>query len=128
MSPTRDLRTTFIVALALVAMTLKLAIAYNTIGTNDASSLTVAPSSEQHGLHDLRASRISIIRRSPLTICAASFAHEQPWCQDSDPFSVPTSMPESLPISSLFDPVTVPQDQHPHSDLGARALCAQSFP
>ena len=36
MSPTRDLRTTFIVALALVATTLKLAIAYNTIGTNDA--------------------------------------------------------------------------------------------
>ena len=36
MSPTRDLRTTFVVALALVAMTLKLALAYNTIGTNDA--------------------------------------------------------------------------------------------
>src|SRR5437660_4716930 len=36
MSPTRDLRTTFVVALALVAMTLKIAIAYNTIGTNDA--------------------------------------------------------------------------------------------
>src|ERR1051326_7899956 len=36
MSPTRDLRTTLIVALALVAMTLKLALAYNTIGTNDA--------------------------------------------------------------------------------------------
>jgi len=36
MSLTRDLRTTFIIALALVAMTLKLAIAYNTIGTNDA--------------------------------------------------------------------------------------------
>ena len=36
MSPTRDLRTTLIVALALVAAALKLAIAYNTIGTNDA--------------------------------------------------------------------------------------------
>jgi Gpi18-like mannosyltransferase len=35
MGPTRDLRTTFIVALALIALTLKLAIAYNTIGTND---------------------------------------------------------------------------------------------
>jgi len=36
MSPTRELRTAFIVALALVATTLKLEIAYNTIGTNDA--------------------------------------------------------------------------------------------
>ncbi|PYS66843.1 MAG: hypothetical protein DMF73_20730, partial [Acidobacteria bacterium] len=36
MSPTRDLRTAFVVGLALVAMTLKLAIAYNTIGSNDA--------------------------------------------------------------------------------------------
>lgn len=36
MSPTRDLRTLFVVALALVAMTFKLALAYNTIGTNDA--------------------------------------------------------------------------------------------
>ncbi len=36
MNPTRDLRTICIVALALVALTLKLAIAYNTIGTNDA--------------------------------------------------------------------------------------------
>ena len=36
MNPKRDLRTACIVALALVALTLKLAIAYNTIGTNDA--------------------------------------------------------------------------------------------
>ncbi len=36
MDPKRDLRTACIVALALVALTLKLAIAYNTIGTNDA--------------------------------------------------------------------------------------------
>src|SRR2546427_818623 len=36
MNSTRDLRTICIVALALVALTLKLAIAYNTIGTNDA--------------------------------------------------------------------------------------------
>ena len=36
MSPTRDLRPTLIVALALVATMVKLAIAYNTIGTNDA--------------------------------------------------------------------------------------------
>jgi uncharacterized membrane protein len=36
MNPNRDLRTTCIIALALVALTLKLAIAYNTIGTNDA--------------------------------------------------------------------------------------------
>ena len=36
MNPTRDLRTTCILALALVAFTLKLTIAYNTIGTNDA--------------------------------------------------------------------------------------------
>ena len=36
MNPNRDLRATCIIALALVALTLKLAIAYNTIGTNDA--------------------------------------------------------------------------------------------
>jgi Glycosyltransferase family 87 len=36
MNPNRDLRTTCIIALALVALTLKLAIAYNTFGTNDA--------------------------------------------------------------------------------------------
>ena len=36
MSPTRDLRPVLIVALALVATMAKLAIAYNTIGTNDA--------------------------------------------------------------------------------------------
>src|SRR5213592_4583006 len=36
MNPNRDLRTTCIIALALIAMALKLAIAYNTIGTNDA--------------------------------------------------------------------------------------------
>ena len=36
MNPKRDLRAVFIIALALIAMTLKLAIAYNTIGTNDA--------------------------------------------------------------------------------------------
>jgi len=34
-NPTRDRRTLFIVLLALVALTVKLAIAYNTIGTND---------------------------------------------------------------------------------------------
>ena len=37
MNPTRDLRTTCILALALVALALKLALAYNTIGTNDAT-------------------------------------------------------------------------------------------
>ena len=36
MNPKRDLGTAGIVALALVALTLKLTIAYNTIGTNDA--------------------------------------------------------------------------------------------
>src|SRR5436853_4113714 len=36
MSPTRDPRSLFIVVLALLATTVKLAIAYNTIGTNDA--------------------------------------------------------------------------------------------
>lgn len=35
MNPTRDLRTVFVVTLALVALTVKLAIAFNTIGTND---------------------------------------------------------------------------------------------
>src|SRR5438270_6377426 len=51
MSPTRDLRTTFIVALALVAMTIKLAIAYNTIGTNDAVTFYgFAKVLNEHGL------------------------------------------------------------------------------
>jgi len=51
MNPNRDLRTTCIIALALVALTLKLAIAYNTIGTNDAVFFYgFAKALSEHGL------------------------------------------------------------------------------
>ncbi len=51
MNPARDLRAIFIVALALIAMTLKLAIAYNTIGTNDAVTFYgFAKVLNEHGL------------------------------------------------------------------------------
>src|SRR5260370_1742320 len=51
MNPKRDVHTGCIVALALVALTLKLAIAYNTIGTNDAVTFYgFAKVLSQHGL------------------------------------------------------------------------------
>src|SRR5690348_4075807 len=51
MNPARDLRTIFIVALGLIAMTVKLAIAYNTIGTNDAVTFYgFAKVLNEHGL------------------------------------------------------------------------------
>ena len=51
MHPARDLRAIFIVALALIAMTVKLAIAYNTIGTNDAVTFYgFAKVLNEHGL------------------------------------------------------------------------------
>src|SRR5437763_16893317 len=85
MSPTRDLRTIFIVALALVAMTLKLAIAYNTIGTNDAVFFYgFAKVLSEHGLQwTYEHSRY--FNHPPLTAyyLRGIFAlTEQPTCQD----------------------------------------------
>src|SRR5437588_4451551 len=85
MSPTRDLRTTFIVALALVAMALKLAIAYNTIGTNDAVFFYgFAKVLNEHGLQwTYEHSRY--FNHPPLTAyyLRGMFAlTEQRWCQD----------------------------------------------
>src|SRR5438874_1481336 len=85
MNPTRDLRTTFIVALALVAMTVKLAIAYNTIGTNDAVFFYgFAKVLSEHGLQwTYEHSRY--FNHPPLTAyyLRGIFAlTEQPWCQD----------------------------------------------
>ena len=51
MNPARDLRAIFIIALALIATTLKLAIAFNTIGTNDAVTFYgFAKVLNEHGL------------------------------------------------------------------------------
>jgi uncharacterized membrane protein len=85
MSPTRDLRTIFIVALALIAITLKLAIAYNTIGTNDAVFFYgFAKVLSEHGLQwTYEHSRY--FNHPPLTAyyLRGIFAlTEQPWCQD----------------------------------------------
>ena len=85
MSPTRDLRTTLIVALALVATTLKLTIAYNTIGTNDAVFFYgFAKVLSEHGLHwTYEHSRY--FNHPPLTAyyLRGIFAlTEQRWCQD----------------------------------------------
>ena len=85
MSPTRDLRTAFVVGLALVAMTLKLAIAYNTIGTNDAVFFYgFARVLNEHGLQwTYEHSRY--FNHPPLTayfLRGIFFLTEQRWCQD----------------------------------------------
>jgi hypothetical protein len=85
MSPTRDLRTTFIVALALIAMTLKLAIAFNTIGTNDAVFFYgFAKVLNEHGLQwTYEHSRY--FNHPPLTayyLRGIFRLTEQRWCQD----------------------------------------------
>ena len=85
MSPTRDLRTTFIVGLALVATTLKLAIAYNTIGTNDAVFFYgFAKVLNEHGLQwTYEHSRY--FNHPPLTayyLTGIFRLTEQRWCQD----------------------------------------------
>src|SRR2546428_5532900 len=85
MNPTRDLRTICIVALALVALTLKLAIAYNTIGTNDAVFFYgFAKVLSEHGLewtyHHSR-----YFNHPPLTAYYLRGIYaltEQRWCQD----------------------------------------------
>jgi uncharacterized membrane protein len=85
MSPTRDPRALFIVALALVATTLKLTIAYNTIGTNDAVFFYgFAKVLNEHGLQwTYEHSRY--FNHPPLTAyyLRGIFAlTEQRWCQD----------------------------------------------
>src|SRR5438270_13019750 len=85
MSPTRDLRTTFVVALALVAMTLKLALAYNTIGTNDAVFFYgFAKVLNEHGLEWTYA-HSRYFNHPPLTayfLRGIFLVTEQKWCQD----------------------------------------------
>jgi Gpi18-like mannosyltransferase len=85
MNPTRDLRTTWIVALALVAMTLKLAIAYNTIGTNDAVFFYgFAKVLSEHGL-EWTYQHSRYFNHPPLTAyyLRGIFAlTEQRWCQE----------------------------------------------
>jgi hypothetical protein len=85
MNPTRDLRTTCILALALVALTLKLTLAYNTIGTNDTVLFYgFARVLSQHSLewtyHHSR-----YFNHPPLTayyLRGIYFVTEQRWCQD----------------------------------------------
>src|SRR5256886_11390240 len=85
MSPTRDLLTAFVVGLALVAMTVKLAIAYNTIGTNDAVFFYgFARVLSEHGLQwTYEHSRY--FNHPPLTayfLRGIFLLTEQRWCQD----------------------------------------------
>ena len=83
MNPKRDLRTTCIVALALVALTLKLAIAYNTIGTNDAITFYgFAKVLSQHGL-EFTYQHSRYFNHPPLTayyLRGILALTEQPWC------------------------------------------------
>src|SRR5437764_15428307 len=85
MSPTRDLRTTLIVALALVAAALKIAIAYNTIGTNDAVFFYgFAKVLNEHGLEWTYA-HSRYFNHPPLTayfLRGVFVLTEQRWCQD----------------------------------------------
>jgi hypothetical protein len=84
MNPKRDLRTVCIVALALVALTLKLAIAYNTIGTNDAITFYgFAKVLSQHGL-EFTYQHSRYFNHPPLTayyLRGILALTEQPWCQ-----------------------------------------------
>ena len=85
MNPKRDLRTVCILALALVAMTMKLAIAYNTIGTNDAVFFyTFAKALSQHGL-EWTYEHSRYFNHPPLTAYYLRGIYaltEQQWCQD----------------------------------------------
>ena len=85
MSPTRDLRPAFIIAFALVATTLKLAIAYNTIGTNDAVFFYgFAKVLNEHGLEWTYA-HSRYFNHPPLTayfLRGMFLLTEQRWCQD----------------------------------------------
>src|SRR5207302_10804733 len=85
MNPKRDLSTACIVALALVALTLKLAIAYNTIGTNDAVFFYgFAKVLSQHGLEWMY-QHSHYFNHPPLTAYYLQGIYaltEQRWCQD----------------------------------------------
>ncbi len=85
MNPNRDLRTTCIVALALIAMALKLAIAYNTIGTNDAVFFYgFAKVLSEHGL-EWTYQHSRYFNHPPLTAYYLRGIYaltEQRWCQD----------------------------------------------
>src|SRR6266404_6980115 len=85
MSPTRDPRSLFIVVLALFATTVKLAIAYNTIGTNDAVFFYgFAKVLNEHGLEWTYA-HSRYFNHPPLTayfLRGIFVLTEQRWCQD----------------------------------------------
>src|SRR5438876_1743577 len=85
MNPNRDLRATCIIALALVALTLKLAIAYNTIGTNDAVVFYgFAKVLSQHSL-EWTYQHSRYFNHPPLTahyLRGIYALTEQRWCQD----------------------------------------------
>lgn len=85
MNPKRDLRAVCILALALVALTLKLAIAYNTIGSNDAVFFYgFAKVLYQHGL-EWTYQHSRAFNHPPLTayfLRAIYALTEQRWCQD----------------------------------------------
>jgi hypothetical protein len=85
MNPNRDLRTTCIIALALVALTLKLAIACNTIGTNDAVFFYgFAKVLSQHSL-EWTYQHSRYFNHPPLTAYYLRGIYaltEQRWCQD----------------------------------------------
>jgi Gpi18-like mannosyltransferase len=85
MNPTRDLRTICIVALALVALILKLAIAYSTIGTNDAVLFYgFAKVLSEHGL-EWTYQHSRYFNHPPLTayyLLGIYALTEQRWCQD----------------------------------------------
>src|SRR5437899_6830974 len=85
MNSTRDLRTICIVALALLALTLKLAIAYNTIGTNDAVFFYgFAKVLSEHGL-EWTYQHSRYFNHPPLTAYYLQGIYaltEQRWCQD----------------------------------------------
>ena len=77
MNPNRDLRTICVLALALVALTLKLAIAYNTIGTNDAANIAAGGA---QGAEQRIASMMSVIGTDPvLWIDASTIADTGYW-------------------------------------------------
>jgi hypothetical protein len=85
MSPTRDPRSLFIIVLALLATTVKLAIAYNTIGTNDAVFFYgFAKVLSEHGLEWTYA-HSRYFNHPPLTayfLRGIFVLTEQRWCQD----------------------------------------------
>jgi hypothetical protein len=85
MNPNRDLPSVLIVALGLIAMTLKLAIAYNTIGTNDAVFFYgFAKVLNEHGL-EWTYEHSRYFNHPPLTayyLRGIYFLTEQRWCQE----------------------------------------------